>query len=241
MTHWPYPFWLAHRGGGQAAPENTLAAFDLGAARGFTGFECDVQLSRDGVPFLMHDATLARTTNGQGLACDANWADLSSLDAGQWHSAAHAGEPVPSLAQLAERACRLGWQVNLELKPSPGQAQRLGAGVAAWLRQHWRGPPPLISSFQPEALRAAGSGHALALLTESWAGDATLALAHSLGVVAVVGHHSLWRPDTLAAAHSAGLRALAYTVNDAATAQRLRQAGIDGLITDKLTLPATLS
>jgi glycerophosphoryl diester phosphodiesterase len=240
MPHWPYPFWLAHRGGGHAAPENTLAAFDAGAAHGFTGFECDVQLSRDGVPFLLHDATLARTTNGQGLACDTDWAQLAALDAGGWHSAAHAGEPIPTLTQLAERAGRLGWQLNLELKPSPGQAQRLGAGVAAWLRQHWRGPPPLLSSFEPEALHAAGSDHTLALLTDTWAGDATLALARDLGAVAVVGHHSLWRPDTLAATHSAGLRALAYTVNHAATAQRLRQAGIDGLITDTLTLPATL-
>ena len=63
---WPYPFWIAHRGAGKLAPENTLAAFRLGAAHGWRMAECDVKLSQDGVPFLMHDATLERTTSGHG-------------------------------------------------------------------------------------------------------------------------------------------------------------------------------
>ena len=71
---WPYPFWIAHRGAGTLAPENTLAAFEQGADLGFAMFECDVQLSADGVPFLLHDLHLSRTTNGQGLAADQTWA-----------------------------------------------------------------------------------------------------------------------------------------------------------------------
>jgi glycerophosphoryl diester phosphodiesterase len=65
---WHYPRWIAHRGAGKLAPENTLAAFRLGAAHGWRAFECDVKLSADGVPFLLHDATLERTTSGQGTA-----------------------------------------------------------------------------------------------------------------------------------------------------------------------------
>ena len=65
---WPYPFWIAHRGAGTRAPENTMAAFRLGAAHGWRCFECDVKLSADGVPFLLHDATLERTTSGSGRA-----------------------------------------------------------------------------------------------------------------------------------------------------------------------------
>ena len=60
---WPYPRWIAHRGAGKLAPENTLPAFELGARFGYRMFECDVKLSADGVPFLLHDATLQRTTN----------------------------------------------------------------------------------------------------------------------------------------------------------------------------------
>src|ERR1700712_146168 len=65
---WPYPFWIAHRGAGKRAPENTLAAFREGAAQGFRMFECDVKLSADEVPFLLHDSALERTTSGVGTA-----------------------------------------------------------------------------------------------------------------------------------------------------------------------------
>ncbi|MCX8517175.1 MAG: glycerophosphodiester phosphodiesterase family protein, partial [Rhodoferax sp.] len=63
LPAWPYPRWIAHRGAGKLAPENTLAAFRLGASHGYRMFECDAKLSADGVPFLMHDAELQRTTN----------------------------------------------------------------------------------------------------------------------------------------------------------------------------------
>ncbi|WP_341649744.1 glycerophosphodiester phosphodiesterase family protein [Thauera humireducens] len=65
---WPYPRWIAHRGAGQLAPENTLAAFRLGHAHGYRMFECDVRLSADGVPFLLHDDVLDRTTDGKGVS-----------------------------------------------------------------------------------------------------------------------------------------------------------------------------
>ena len=56
LAPWPYPRWIAHRGAGKLAPENTLAAFRMGAQYGYRMFECDAKLSSDGVPFLMHDA-----------------------------------------------------------------------------------------------------------------------------------------------------------------------------------------
>src|SRR5213592_2169147 len=101
MSDWPCPFWIAHRGAGRCAPENTLAAFRVGASHGFRAFECDVKLSADGVPFLLHDATLQRTTSGRGTAGDGLWSELSRLDAGGWHSRAYAGEPLASLDAVA--------------------------------------------------------------------------------------------------------------------------------------------
>ena len=71
--NWPYPRWIAHRGAGKLAPENTLAAFKLGASHGYRMFECDVKLSSDGVPFLLHDSTLERTTSGKGMAGEQTW------------------------------------------------------------------------------------------------------------------------------------------------------------------------
>src|ERR1700741_3250095 len=100
MNAWPYPRWVAHRGAGKLAPENTLASFRLGAQYGYRMFECDAKLSADGVPFLMHDATLDRTTNARAvfgpapsnIGGDHAWAELAKLDAGGWHSRSYAGE-----------------------------------------------------------------------------------------------------------------------------------------------------
>lgn len=238
MKPWPYPFWIAHRGAGKQAPENTMAAFRVGIAAGFSGFECDVQLSRDGLPFLLHDDDLDRTTNGQGLACAQDWRQLARLDAGSWHSPAFAHEPLARLLELATIAAAEQLAINLELKPSPGEAERVGHGVAEWLRTHWTAPPPLLSSFEPAALQAAaGAGWPLALLSTAWRPELP-AEALALGAVAVVcEHRSLDRPG-IAALHAAGLRALSYTVNEADEARRLIAAGIDGLITDRLDLPA---
>jgi glycerophosphoryl diester phosphodiesterase len=233
---WPYPLWIAHRGAGRLAPENTLAAMREGARHGWRAFECDVKLSADGVPFLLHDATLERTTDGRGDAGTLAWAELSRLDAGSWHSRAYAGEPPASLAAVAAFARANGFAMNLELKPSPGRERATGEAVAAQAARLWAGggTPPLLSSFRPEAL--AGAQHAAPalpralLLEHPYAG--WLALAQTLGCVAVVAHHALVDAGFVAALRAAGLKALSYTVNDDAVAQRLIGLGIDGLITD---------
>lgn len=240
LETWPYPFWIAHRGAGKAAPENTIAAFRVGIAAGFRGFECDVQLSRDGLPFLLHDDDLHRTTNGQGLGCALDWLQLSRLDAGSWHSPAFAHEPLARLLELAQLAAGEGLALNLELKPSPGEAERVGRGVAHWLHTHWTALPPLLSSFEPAALRAAaGQGWPLALLSTAWQ-DELPAQALALGAVAVVCHHASLDANAIASLHRQGLRALSYTVNETVEAERLIAAGIDGLITDQLDLPAVV-
>lgn len=236
MSPWPYPFWIAHRGAGKLAPENTLAAFRVGASHGWRAFECDVKLSRDGVPFLLHDDSLERTTHRQGLAAEFDWAELSRLDAGSWHSRAYAGEPLPSLDAVARFARRNGHALNIELKPSPGQEWQTGQVVGLACLDLWRGAtvPPLFSSFRPEALRGArDSAPALprALLLDSlWSGWQSV--AHDLACVAVVTHHPLMDAPLVNQLHGAGLRALCYTVNDPAEVRRLVGLGVDGLISD---------
>ena len=236
MAPWPYPRWIAHRGAGKLAPENTLAAFRLGAAHGFRAFECDVKLSADGVPFLLHDDALDRTTNGAGIAGQQPWQALSQLDAGGWHSRAYAGEPLPSLTAIAAYVQRNGLTLNIEIKPTPGDDEHTGRVVAAQAAQLWAGQavPPLLSSFRPDALAGArDTAPALprALLLDTlWPGWHDRAMA--LGCVAIVTQHGLMDATVLAQARAAGWRALVYTVNETADAQRLLALGLDGLITD---------
>lgn len=236
MAPWPYPFWIAHRGAGKLAPENTLAAFRVGAGHGYRGFECDVKLSADGVPFLLHDATLQRTTPESGVASQRPWSELSRIDAGGWHSRAYAGEPIPSLDGVAGYCLRNGFTLNIELKPNPGDEAQTGHVVSQEAARLWAHTPikPLLSSFQPDALAAARAAEATlprALLIDSlrpgWFDE-----AKALDCVAVVAHCGLLDAQLIQRLHAAGMRALAYTVNDPATAHWLLGCGIDGLITD---------
>jgi len=233
---WPYPLWIAHRGAGKLAPENTLAAFRVGAGHGYRAFECDVKLSADGVPFLLHDSTLQRTTSGQDLAGALPWSSLARLDAGGWHSRAYAGEPLPSFEAIARFCLRNGYALNVEIKPSPGVERETGKIVAEAAGRLWTGQamPPLLTSFEPASLGGARDGASalprgllIDTLRDTWLAEAT-----ALGCVAVVTNHRLMDTALIAQIHAAGMRALVYTVNDAAEARRLLAIGIDGIITD---------
>lgn len=238
MTTWPYPFWIAHRGAGKLAPENTLAAFRLGAQYGWRMFECDAKLSADGTVFLMHDATLDRTTSASGVAGDQPWAVLSQLDAGSWHSRQYAGEPPCSLAALAQFCQGNGYALNIEIKPTPGIERRTGEVVASEAARLWATSPvpPLLSSFQPDSLLGAmASAPALprGLLLETW-WDNWLNTAVSLKCSAVIAHYPMWDADSVAAVHAAGMKALSYTVNDPWPGQHLQDLDTDGIITDRV-------
>ena len=240
MSDWAYPRWLAHRGAGKLAPENTLAAFRLGASHGYRMFECDVKLSSDGVPFLLHDDTLNRTTNGQGVAGDQSWQALQQLDAGSWHSTPFAGEALPSLDEVAAFCIGGGFDLNIEIKPTSGTDQKTGEVVAQHAARLWQNETrkPLLTSFKPDALQAARDAAPQLprglLLHELWTGWLETGLM--LGCQAIICNYKLWDTSSATQAKSAGFKTLSYTVNDEAQAQRLQALGIDGIITDRVDL-----
>ncbi len=236
LAPWPFPLWIAHRGAGKLAPENTLAAFRLGASHGYAAFECDVKLSRDGLPFLLHDATLDRTTPERGVAGERPWSALCRIDAGAWLDPRFAGECLPSLEAVARYVQGNGFALNIEIKPTPGTEHGTGQGVAAHTLALWGAAtsPVLFSSFSTEALQGAmevapAIPRAL-LLDKLWPGwqDSVSALRCS----AVVTHHALMDAGLIAELRALGQRAVCYTVNEPGDAQRLLALGIDGLITD---------
>ena len=260
LPAWPYPRWVAHRGAGKLAPENTLAAFRLGASHGYRMFECDVKLSADGVPFLLHDATLTRTTDASNralaqvdtarvaikdvanetIAGNHSWATLSRLDAGAWHSRAYAGETIPTLDAIAAYCIRNGYFLNIEIKPTPGTERHTGEVVAQHAARLWQGQavPPLLTSFAPDALEGAQAiapemprGLLLDTLWQGW-----LETALRLDCRAVVCNYALWDRSTVTQAQSAGFRTLSYTVNDEWAAQHLLDLHTDSIITDRVDL-----
>ncbi len=127
----------------------------VGHAHGYRMVEFDVKLAADNVSFLLHDATLERTTSGRGRADALLWRELSRLDAGGWHSAKYAGEPLPTLASIARWARAHGVHCNVEIKPTPGRERETGAAVALDAATLWRDAdtPPLLSSFSEDVAR----------------------------------------------------------------------------------------
>ncbi len=245
FDRWPYPPWIAHRGAGKLAPENTLAAIRVGAGYGYSMFEFDVQLTGDGVPVLLHDATLQRTTDGSGVAGTRSFAEIARLDAGSWHGAAYAGEPVPTLRNIANYLLASGLMANIEIKPGPGRDAETGAVVAAeagWLWQR-AAVPALLSSFSEIALEAARQTVPQlprALLLQEIPAD-WLARLRRLECVAIDVAHAALGEKVVRQAHGEGFRVLTYTVNDPARAQLLRSWGVDCVITDAVDAIAPAS
>ena len=238
LPHWPYPRLCAHRGAGKLAPENTLTAMRVGHAHGYSMVEFDVKLSADNVAFLLHDATLERTSSGRGRADALPWRELTRLDAGGWHSAKYAGEMLPTFAAIARWARAHGVACNVEIKAMPGRERETGAAVALDATALWRDAEvlPLLSSFDEASLVAARDAAPQlprALLLDELPGE-WLERMRALDCVALDANHEALSADIVKAAHRAGYRVCCYTPNDATRVAALADWGVDTIITDAI-------
>ncbi len=235
------PRLIAHRCGGALAPENTLAGLRVAAGYGYRGVEFDVMLSADGTPVLIHDETLERTTNGHGRVADTRDTELARLDAGSWHGAQFAGEPVPSFVEAGELCLALGLWANVEIKPGRGQESETGRKVARAARDIWQGlPPPLLSSFSIDALtavREAAPELPRGLLCVAPPTD-WQALCRQLECVTFHCSRRYFSSRLLDEARAAGFPLLLYTVNQPEDAGHLLDSGVTALFADRLDLLA---
>lgn len=222
-----YPHVIAHRCGGVLAAENSLAGLAAAARIGCRGVEFDTMLSADGVPVLMHDDTVDRTTTGRGNVAGMTIAQLRRLDL--------RGEPVPLLTEALARCAELGLWANIEIKAASGcDEAELGRVVGRLLAEEWNGHG-VISSFSVPALLAAKSQpsrHAsFALLVEDLPAD-WQALVREVGAIAVHMDAVHATPDKIAAVREIGRAVACYTVNDRIEAERLLESGATAIFTD---------
>lgn len=229
----PLPRWIAHRGGGSLAPENTLAGIRLAAQLGFKAVEFDVMLSGDGTPVLIHDETLERTTNGRGPVAETSDAVLFSLDAGN-------SEPIPRFAEAAALCRELGLLANVEIKPATGYEKPTAEIVAQMTAELWRGAAvqPLLSSFSLEALEVArdlAPEIERGVLFESVPAD-WLAEIRRLRAVSLHCDADLLGDGVLLEANALGIPVFCYTVNVPEKAIMLFERGVSALFTDRLDL-----
>lgn len=237
--HWFYPAFIAHRGAGKFAPENTLAAIRLGAQHGFKMMEYDVKLSRDGEAILLHDDTIDRTSNGSGLASHYSLAELMQFDFGSWLSEEFVAEPLLTLRTMATYSIAKGIHSNIEIKPETGFEAETGAKVARLARELWQNAslPPLLSSFSEVALAAAKLAAPelpRALLIEDQLPANYLERLQQLNCVALNLDNNLTTKEIVENTIAAGYGVCIWTVNDPLRAQELLAWGCKGIVTDAI-------
>jgi len=218
------PLILAHRGASHAAPENSFAAFDLALDEGADGFELDVRLTRDGVPVVMHDRDLLRTTGKAGLV------DL--LTAREIEAYRIDDAPVPTLAAVFDRYKGRAL-FDVELKSWDAEQPGLVRAVHEAARRAGVLDDVLVTSFDPFACAAwRETGGLAGLLVGAAPGPEEAALA-AASFDALLPPAVDLTAETAMAALNAGALLYVWTVNDPAVARDALALGAHGVITDE--------
>jgi len=246
----PRPIPIGHRGCAGLAPENTLPSFERALAEGARILESDVHLTRDGVPVLLHDDDVARTTDGSGRATGLTFGELRKLDAGhRFQPEGEEGFPwrgkglrIPSLEEAL--AALPGARFNLELKEDvPGLVER----TLAVVRDADRAATTLLTAGDDaimkrlrELARAEGVPVALGAsvgdivdFVRTAGGDgAPREGPMALQIPTHFGGRPLVTPELVRHAHAHGVQVHVWTINDPDEMHRLLDLGVDGLISD---------
>lgn len=227
------PLVLAHRGGRQWAPENTMEAFRLSLDAGVDGIELDVHRCATGELVVIHDEDLKRTTNGVGLVKEASFAELQRLDAGSWYDHAFKGAKIPLLSDVLE-LINGKLLLNIEIKNTPVEYPGIEEDLLQLLSGYSHREKIIVSSFDHQLLlRIAELDRTinLAVLAD--------ALLIDLGSYAAQLNARYWHPcydsirqDAVQTAHKAGLMVNSWTLNAVRQWAQAIEMGVDGIFTD---------
>ncbi|KTD57410.1 glycerophosphodiester phosphodiesterase [Legionella shakespearei] len=227
---------IGHRGASAYAPENTLAAFDKAFSLGCRVIEFDVMCTADGEPFIIHDDSLKRTTNGKGEVGQVDAAYLQSLDAGSWFSRQFKGEKIPHFKEALKWLSFSDMQANIEIKPYPGTVEQTTVAVLSHIHRYWpQGKElPLVSSFELEALllcRSIAPEMPLGLLLHEWDNN-WLQKAKQLECYSVHFNRKILTAERVKEVKAQGYFVCSYTVNRKRLANKLLSWGVDAVFSD---------
>jgi glycerophosphoryl diester phosphodiesterase len=250
------PLLIAHRGYSQLAPENTLPAFELALAAGAKLVEMDCRETKDGVPIVIHDRELDRTTDARKrwrkrrIRVDSRTqAEIKTLDAGTWFGPSYAGAKVPLLSEALERICpdaialierKSGSAENcINLLKESGWADRTLILAFEWnylCDFHEQAPEQMLAALGPPH-RMPNGRRPLRIsraLNKRW-----LNYAQKTGASVIIWNKRVSK-TAIRQAHEHGFKVFIYTVDSARLAKELLAKGVDGLITDKVRLLSNL-
>ncbi|QKW40159.1 glycerophosphodiester phosphodiesterase [Actinomadura sp. NAK00032] len=238
---------VAHRGASAAAPENTLAAFTLAKAQNADMFELDVQETKDHKLVIMHDTTLARTTNAEQVypdrkpwkVADFTLAEIERLDAGSWFAKRYAGERVPTLPRVLTAMRGQGLGLLLEIKSPdlyPGIEKRIAAALRrspSWLRYDPSERRLVVQSFDWGSVR---KFHAvLPKVPTGLIGSPKTAELPKLAKYAdqINPTFNGLTKAYVKKVHASRMNVLTWTINDGGDMRKAIELGVDGIITNK--------
>jgi glycerophosphoryl diester phosphodiesterase len=237
---------FAHRGGAKLSPENTMIAFDRGLGLGADGIECDVHLSRDGVPMVIHDALLDRTTSATGPVGALTAAELARVDAG-YHFASNGGFPfrgqgigVPTLEELLRRHQT---RTIIELKdgePALARAvvdvvRRTGSVDRVCVGSFHRRALGVLRADAPEIATSASEPEARKTLYRSWFGLPPLTAKPYIAfqVPERAGRLKVVSPAFIKQVHAEHAAIQVWVIDGSDDVKRLFTWGVDGVISDR--------
>ncbi len=243
------PLVMAHQGGADLAPSNTMAAFRNAAQMGVDVLELDVHTTKDGVVVVIHDATVDRTTNGTGRVHDLALSDLQKLDAGYQFSTDNGqtfpfrseGVTIPTLQEVLAAFPAL--RINIEIKqvdPPMEQAvadliQQAGAQARVLVVASNSDVIERFRALMPEVATGASESEVRSFFYAQTLRVSALyrPTADALQVPENFGNIQVLSPHFVQAAHARDVAVHAWTINDAESMRRLLAMGVDGIITDR--------
>lgn len=244
---------IGHRGASAYAPENTHAAFAQAFDDGADGIEFDVRLARDGVPVVIHDATLDRTALVAGKVEELDFAALSAYRVGQWFNQKKfnrtldqfKNERIPTLAEVYARYSSEADALYVEMKcEDAARRAELARAVVGMTLDYGIADRVIVKSFALDSLREvkrlAPKIRTAALFGRSWprpflSAAKIIAEAEACGADEISLHHSLLRAATVEEARRRGFEVLAWTVNTPAWLRRALALKLRAVFTDDPT------
>ncbi|WP_053219318.1 glycerophosphodiester phosphodiesterase [Virgibacillus senegalensis] len=225
---------FAHRGASKRAPENTMPSFQLAYEMGAEGIETDVQLSKDGIPVLIHDETVRRTTNSVGFVQDYTYEQLQNLDAGSWFSEKYENTRIISLEDFLIWAQPKQLQLNIELKNNVIDYENLEKKVYDLLIKYKLVKRTTISSFNPvslERFKQIDRKIATALLTSQRI-NGLVDYTSGLGAKALHIKYRLLNSKVVEECREKDMKLRIYTINRAGAMKKCFQLHTDAIFTD---------
>lgn len=243
------PLIIGHRGAAAVAPENTLVSFERALADGADGIEFDVRLAKDGVPVVIHDATLRRTALKRGRIADLSSTELVGMDAGTWFNLRYPSKAqplytqarIPTLASVFARLQNSEALLYVEMKCGAKDRAALSAEVARLIRAHEVAPRVCVESFDLAAIaeikRLDAGLRTAALFDRRLSRPAPSARkmieqAVLCGAEELALHHSLARRRTVHEAARRGLETIIWTADNPRWVLRASRRGIRAIITN---------